>query len=76
MASRKKTQKVETAFIVIPVDATLAYNSLEFAKSSAKDECEISGSDFYIFEVVKSWHVQIPDEPEAEIADSDLENLL
>lgn len=73
MASKKKIEKI---YIVVPATDPLIYKTLLDAQVSAKDECSIGGQDMQIFEVVRAWYVQIPDEPEPEVAEDELENLL
>ena len=58
------------------MDAILVENNLEDAKERAKGECEISGTSYEVLEVVRAWSVMIPEEPEPEVIEEDLEVLL
>ena len=73
MASKKKIEKI---YIVVPATGTLIYKTLLDAQVSAKDECSIGGQDMQIFEVVRAWYVQIPEEPEPEVNEDVLGDLL
>lgn len=73
MASKKKIEKV---FIVVPATDPLIYKSLAEAQETAIDECSVGGQDMQIFEVVRTWYVQIPEEPEPEVTEDELGDLL
>lgn len=72
----KKAKPMEEVFVVVPANSTIAHKTLAEAFAQAKDECDISGDEYYVLKVMKSWIVALPEEPEPEITDMDLDGLL
>lgn len=69
-------RKFDRLYFIVPSSSALVHQSYANAVESAKEECSISGEDFYILEVVKMSQVSIPQEPEPEVSECDLEEVL
>lgn len=74
----KKTKEPERVWVVVSSEGHIShYATLFDAQSYAKDYLDVNETvdDVYIFEVVKSWYVEFPPEPSAEVYEMGLGGL-
>lgn len=66
----KKIQESEKVWVIVSSEGLIdSYPTLYSAQSQAKDYLDENDTveDVFIFEVVKAWRVEFPQEPQAEV---------
>lgn len=73
---KKKIVKVEKVYMVVSEEANNYFATFSEAEAFAKYECEKLSEEIEIYEITKSWHVYYPEEPQPEVSESSLEELV
>lgn len=75
MATKKKV--IEKLYVEVPRDDIVAYKTSQEAIDAAKEDMEYGNSGTrVVLEVTKFWVIEIPDDPEPEVTEESLEELL
>lgn len=72
----KKEVKVDKIYMVVSEESNDYFTEFSKAEAFAKDQCEKLSEEIEIYEITKSWHVYYPEEPEPEVIESSLDELM
>ena len=73
---KKKTELDKIYIVVVSEGENEFFESFAEAETYAKDYCEKNEEDVQIFEICKAWDVYVPEEPQPEVSEASLSELI